>query len=84
MGGAAYAVDEQAGESECTEQLTKTEEIVHDRIESNALSEDDANKVNELLDVADAYCTEGNFQEASATLATINGMVGKPKAQPGN
>ncbi len=42
---------------------------------SNALSEADAEKVNELLDEADALCTEGKFPEASATLATINKMV---------
>jgi hypothetical protein len=77
MGGTAYAVDEDAGNSECTAQLTSVEEVVHDKIESNALSEADAEKVNELLDEADALCTEGNFPEASATLATISKMVAK-------
>jgi hypothetical protein len=77
MGGAAYAVDEDAGDNECTAQLTSVEETVHDKIESNALSEDDADKVNELLDEADALCTEGKFPEASATLATVSKMVGK-------
>jgi hypothetical protein len=78
MGGPAYAVDEEAAvDNECTAQLTSAEETVHDRIESNALSEADADKVNELLDQADALCTEGKFAEASATLATVNKMVGK-------
>ena len=78
MGGAAYAVDEEpAGDNECTTQLTAVEETVHDKIESNALSEADAEKVNQLLDEADALCTEGNFTEASATLAAINKMVAK-------
>ena len=77
MGGAAYAVDEDAGDNECTAQLTSVEETVHDKIESNALSEADADKVNELLDEADALCTEGKFPEASATLATVSRMVGK-------
>ena len=77
MGGAAYAVDEEAVDNECTAQLTSAEETVHDRIESNALSEADADKVNELLDQADALCTEGKFAEASAALATVNKMVGK-------
>ena len=77
MGGAAYAQDETEGDNECTSQLTAVEETVHDKIEANALSEDDANKVNELLDEADALCTEGKFTEASATLATVNKMVGK-------
>ena len=75
MGGAAYAQDETEGDNECTQQLTAAEETVHDKIESNALSEADAEKVNELLDEADALCTGGKFPEASATLATINKMV---------
>jgi hypothetical protein len=75
MGGAAYAQDETEGDNECTQQLTVAEETVHDKIEANALSEADAEKVNELLDEADALCTEGKFPEASATLATINKMV---------
>ena len=78
MDGAAYAQDEEpAGDNECTAQLTAVEETVHDKIESNALSEADADKVNELLDEADALCTEGKFTEASATLATVTKMVGK-------
>jgi hypothetical protein len=84
MGGAAYAVDENAPDTECTEQLSQAEELVNDKIEANALSEDDTNKVNELLDEAEADCNDGNFKEASATLATVNKMVGKakPQAQP--
>ena len=77
MGGTAYAVDEEAVDNECTEQLTAAEEAVHNKIDANALSEADAEKVNELLDQADALCTEGKFQDASATLATVNKMVGK-------
>jgi soluble cytochrome b562 len=76
MAGAAYTQDETEGDNECTAQLTAAEEKVHDKIESNALSEADAEKVNELLDEADALCTEGKFDEASATLATVNQMVG--------
>jgi hypothetical protein len=75
MGGAAYAQEEV--DNECTAQLTAAEEAVHDKIEANALSEADAEKVNELLDEADALCTEGKFDEASATLASINKMIGK-------
>ena len=79
MGGAAYAVDEDTGDNQCTEQLTAAEEAVQNKIDANALSDDDAEKVNELLDEADALCTEGNFKDASATLATVNGMVAKAK-----
>ena len=75
IGGGAYAQDEEMGDSKCSAQLSAVEETVHDKIESNALSEADAEKVNELLDEADALCTEGKFPEASATLATINKMV---------
>ena len=37
------------------------------------MSEADTEKVNELLDQADAQCTEGDFADATATLATVNG-----------
>ena len=79
MGGTAYAVDEDAVDNQCTEQLTAAEEAVQNKIDANALSDADAAKVNELLDQADAQCTEGNFKDASATLATVNGMVTKTK-----
>ena len=80
MGGVAYAVDEPAAaDNECTAQLTAVEEVVHDKIESNAMSEADAEKVNELLDEADALCTEGKFADATATLATVNSLVAKGK-----
>ena len=77
MSGAAYAVDEGQVDNECTQQLTVAEEAVQNKIDANALSDADADKVNELLDEADALCTEGKFAEASATLATVNKMVGK-------
>ena len=68
---------EPADGAQCTEQLTKAEEVVSDKIDSGALSQDDADKVDELLDQADAQCTEGKFAEAAATLATVTKMVGK-------
>jgi hypothetical protein len=84
MGGTAYAVDENAPDNECTEQLSQAEDVVNDKIEANAFSEDDANKVNELLDEAEADCNAGDFKEAEATLATVNKMAAKakPTAQP--
>jgi soluble cytochrome b562 len=75
VGGGAYAQDE--GDNECTAQLTSVEEKVHDKIEANALSDEAAEKVNEMLDDADALCTEGKFQEASATLAQITKIISK-------
>jgi soluble cytochrome b562 len=75
-GGIAYAADE-AGETECTDQLAKVEELVHDKIEAGALAEDDTEKVNELLDEADALCAEGNFDDARATLDSVAEMIQK-------
>jgi hypothetical protein len=66
-----------AENNKCTEQLITVEETVHDTLEANTLSEADVDKVNELLDQADALCTDGKFAEATATLATVNKMVGK-------
>ena len=75
MGGAAYAQDAEE-DNACTQQLTAVEEKVHDKIESNALSEADADQINLMLDEADALCTEGKFDEATATLAAITKIVG--------
>jgi hypothetical protein len=41
------------------------------------MSDEDFAKVNELLDQADAQCTEGNLDGATATLATVSGMIGQ-------
>ena len=81
MTGAAYAVDEAVepaeGDDQCAQQLAAAEEAVQTKIDAQSLSETDAEKVNELLDQADAQCTEGNLAEATATLATVTKMVGK-------
>ena len=65
------------GEDQCTQQLAAAEEAVQNKIDAQTLSEEDTENVNELLDQADAQCTEGNLAEATATLATVNKMVGK-------
>ena len=81
LGGAAYAVDEAVepaeGDDQCAQQLAAAEEAVQTKIDAQSLSEEDAEKANELLDQADAQCTEGNLAEATSTLATVNKMVGK-------
>ena len=64
-------------DNECIEQLIAAEESLRDKLEANTLSEADVDNVNELLDKADALCTDGKFAEATATLATVNKMVGK-------
>jgi len=77
MGGAAYAVDEDpAVDNECTAQLTAVEETVHDKIESSALSEADAEKVNELLDVV----TERG--EAGAIWSSVRTSTSSRAARP--
>jgi soluble cytochrome b562 len=76
LGGTAYAVDEDV-DNECTEKLSATEEAVQNKIDANALNDEEAEKVNELLDQADALCTEGNFKDASAALAQVNSLIGK-------
>jgi len=76
MGGAAYAQqDEEPVDSECAQQLTAAQETVQDKVDNNALSEDDQEKIYALMDEADALCTEGKSDEAIATLATVNKMV---------
>jgi hypothetical protein len=78
MGGVAYAQEEEpVPDSECAQQLTTAQEAVQDKVDANALSEADQEKIYALLDEADALCTEGKSDEASATLGTVNQMVGK-------
>ena len=80
MGGGAYAVDEPAeGDDQCTQQLAAAEEAVQNKIDANTLSEEDTEKANELLDQADAQCTEGNLTGATATLADVSKIVAKTK-----
>ena len=83
LGGTAYAVDEATvpaeGDDQCTQQLAATEEAVESKQEAKPMSEEDFAKVNELLDQADAQCTEGNLKEATATLATVTSLISKAK-----
>jgi hypothetical protein len=81
MGGAAYAVDEpqEEGDDQCSQQLAATEVAVQNKVETNALSESDTDKVNELLDQADAQCTEGDLAGATKTLGGVEAMLAKTK-----
>jgi hypothetical protein len=79
MGGAAYAVDDQAGVDACTEELARVEGLFHDKIEgANSPNEAMVEKASLLLDDADAQCTEGNFDEAKKTLAAVTKLVTAP------
>jgi hypothetical protein len=73
--GAAYAQGDEPVDSECAQQLTTAQETVQDRVDNNALSEADQEKIYALMDEADALCTEGKSDEAIATLSTVNKMV---------
>ncbi len=79
MGGTAYAVDEEPTDTACSDQVTAADEAIQSKIDANTLSEDEADKLNRLLDEADALCTQGKFQEASAKLATVNGAMNNGK-----
>jgi hypothetical protein len=79
LGGSACAVDEAQpeGDDQCTQKLAASEEAVQDKVDANTISEDDMEKANELLDQADAQCTEGDLAGATDTLAKVNDIVAK-------
>jgi len=61
----------------CVQELAAAEEAFQSKLDARALSEADAEKLNQLLDDADASCTGGDIKEARQTLATVNDMVAK-------
>ena len=63
----------------CVQELAAAEEAFQSKLDARALSEADAEKLNQLLDDADASCTGGDVKEARQTLATVNDMVAKAK-----
>ena len=77
IGGGAYAQDEEPRATTSARSSSPRPRRPCRQDRGNALSDADAEKVNEMLDEADALCTEGKFPEASATLATINKMVAR-------
>jgi hypothetical protein len=52
---------------------------VQNKIEANKLSDADTDKVNELLDEADALCTQGDLAGANKTLGIVDAMLAKAK-----
>jgi hypothetical protein len=70
--------DEGEGDA-CSQALAATEESVRDKLESGSMNDADTEKVNELLDQADAQCTEGDMDGATATLNQVKTMVAKAK-----
>jgi hypothetical protein len=77
LGVAAHAQEEMEMDDECTQRLATVEEAVATKQESAPMSDEDFAKVNELLDQADAQCTEGNLDGATATLGQVNGLIGQ-------
>ncbi len=79
IGGAAYAADEDVtpkdGDTACNQKLASTEEVLLDRLGAKTLSEEDIDTINELLDKADASCTEGKTKAANRALAKANRML---------
>ena len=63
----------------CVQELAAAEEAFQSKLDARALSEAVAEKLNQLLDDADASCTGGDVKEARQTLATVNDMVAKAK-----
>lgn len=63
----------------CVRELAASEEAFQSKLDAKALSEADAEKLNQLLDDADAFCTGGDVKGARQTLATVNDMVAKAK-----
>jgi len=74
----AAAAEEGEGEGDaCSQALAATEESVRDKLESGSMSDAETEKVNELLDQADAQCTEGDMEGATTTLDQVKSMVTK-------
>ncbi len=79
IGGATYAADEEVTPKDdgaaCTRQLASTDAALLDRLGAKTLSEADIDTINELLDEADASCTEGDMKAATRSLAKANRML---------
>jgi hypothetical protein len=76
-GAGAPAAEPATGDDECSQRLAAAEEAVTNKQDASPMSDDEYAKVNELLDQADAQCTEGNLKDATATLATVTQMIAK-------
>jgi hypothetical protein len=79
IGGAAYAADEDVtprdDEAACNQKLEASEATLRDKLGAKTLSEEDIDTINELLDKADAACTEGDMKAATKPLAKANRML---------
>jgi len=71
--------EEDSPDAACIRELAASEQAFQDKIEAKALSEADAEKLTQLLDDADAACSEGDVREARQKLETVNETVAKAK-----
>jgi len=63
----------------CVRELAAAEEAFQSKLDAKALGEADADKLNQLLDDADEFCTGGDVKGARQTLAAVNDLVAKIK-----
>jgi hypothetical protein len=70
---------EDTPETACVRELATAEEAFQSKLDLKALSEADAEKLIQLLDDADAACTEGDVRGAREKLETVNATVAKAK-----
>ena len=63
----------------CVQELAAAEVAFQSKLDARALSEADAEKLNQLLDDADALCSGGDMKQARETLRTVNETVAKAK-----
>src|ERR1041384_6904365 len=71
--------EEDSPDAACIRELAASEQAFQDKLEAKALSEADAEKLTQLLDDADAACSEGDVREARQKLETVNETVAKAK-----
>jgi len=70
---------EDTPDAACIRELAASEQAFQDKLETKTLSEADAEKLAQLLDDADAACSEGDVREARQKLETVNQTVAKAK-----
>ena len=71
--------DEDSPEIACVRELAASEEAFQSKLDAKALNETDAEKLTQLLDDADAACSEGDVRNAREKLETVNETVAKAK-----
>jgi hypothetical protein len=71
--------EEDSPDAACIRELAASEQAFQAKLDAKALSEADAEKLTQLLDDADAACSEGDVREARQKLETVNQTVAKAK-----